>query len=385
MKSINELKQERAAKIAQMSTLVDRVMAENRSKDEAETTLWNNLDKEVTGLDENIRMAERQEELNKRSAGESVKTAVENSLSQRFLNAIESANKGQMASLKVNMAEFRAEPLISTTITQQNTQLGGISIVKQDAKSFLQNLGVKVYTGVKGQITLTSAASGNATFPGENTTDTSLNLAPAMLTLAPRRVGISTQYTKEFLSNVNDQIVTDVMVELEDAIWRRLATDLMYNVGVDAKDASTKIAGTTLAASDLYALEAGIGAAPKNPAFVTSPKVAAYLKGTATIASVSGPVWNGNPYSGSIDGIPAFGTPYTGTVAVNGVGSITSKQLIYGDWSEAAIAQFDTVNVIFNPYTFAKEGKIEVVLDTMADNGIVNYRAFNWINDVSIV
>ena len=192
--------------------------------------------------------------------------------------------------------------------------MGGLSIVKQDAKSFLAGLGVKTYEGVKGQITLASAASVSATFPGENTIDVSANLSPASLTLAPRRCGVTQTYTKEFLANVNDQIVNDMMTELQDAIWRKLAEDLMTNVGIDAKDSSVLIAGSTLAATDIYKLEAGITAAPKAPAFVTSPKVAGFLKGIATIANVSGPVWNGNPYAGSIDGLPAYGTPYAGGV-----------------------------------------------------------------------
>jgi hypothetical protein len=384
MKTVNDLKIERSKKIEQMEDLVKRVMEENRNKDEAETKLWNDLDTEVKGLDEKISMLERQEELNKRSIVSFEIKEERKSLSERFAEAMASASRGQMASFKASLAEFRAEPLLSNTITQQNTQLGGISIVKQDAKSFLQGLGTKVYTGVKGQITLTSAAAGNATFPGENTTDVSLNLVPAMLTLAPRRCSINTTYTKEFAANVNDQAIADVMLELEDALWRRIATDLMYNFLVDANDASTTIAGSTLAATDIYNLEAGISTAPKSPAFVTSPKVSGYLKGLATIASVAGPVWNGNPYVGSIDGIPAYGTPYTGTTAVNGVGSVTSEQLFYGDFSEAAVAQFGEVEFTFNPYTYAKEGKIEVVADTMADSGIVNYRAFKWIKDVSI-
>lgn len=377
MKNIYELKQERASKIAQMQDLVTNVMAENRAKNEAEVTQWNTLDKEVSALDETIKMAERQEELNKR-AGKPVEVATEGnkSVTARFMDAIAEARDGRLSSFKVRMEEFRADPLISTTIPQQNTQVGGVSIVKQDAKSFLQSLGVKVYTGIKGQLTLTSASAVAATFPGENTSATSANFTPSTITLAPRRVAVSQAYTKEFMQNVNDQIVADVLTDLQDSIWRKLGEDLMTNVGIDAASSAVTIAGSTLTATDIYNLEAGIEAAPKNPAFVTSPKVAGYLKGTATIAGVSGPVWNGNPYSGSIDGIPAYGTPYAG--------GVTSKKLIYGDWNEAAIAQFGEIEITINPYTYAKEGKVEFVVDTMADSGVVNKTAFQWIADVSI-
>lgn len=373
---IIDLKIERNEKVSQMKTIVDKVMGENRSQNDEEKNLWEKLEREVKELDSKISMAERQDEYNKVVVP--VQTNEKKSFVQQFRSAIDDANTGKMTSFKVDMREMRAEPLISTSVTQQNVQLGGVSIVKQDAKSFLNQLGVKTYTGVKGQITLTSAAQVTASFPGENTTDISANFTPAMLTLAPRRCGISQTYTKEFLANVNDEIVADVMTELQDAIWRKLATDLMLNMTIDAKDSSGLIAGSTLAATDIYALESGISAAPKAPAFVTSPKVAGFLKGTATIASVAGPIWNGNPYGGSIDGIAAYGTPYCGASGVS------SEQLFYGDWSEAAIATFGPVEITINPYTYAKEGKIEVVVDTMADTGIVNYRAFKWINDVSI-
>jgi len=378
MKSVYKMKEEKDLALNEMKAIVDTAIAEGRAKDEAETKRYNELDAQVNSLEAAIREYDLKIELEKRSlkAEDFIKKDEKETLSQRFLEAVNKAQTGQMVSFKANMAEFRAEPLISTSITQQNTQMGGLSVVKQDAKSFLQNLGVKVFTGVKGQITLASAASVSATFPGENTIDVSANLSPASLTLAPRRCGISQTYTKEFLANVNDEIVNDMLLELQDAIWRKLAEDLFTNMTTDAVDASTKIAGSTLAATDIYSLESGISAAPKAPAFVTSPKVAGYLKGLATIASVAGPVWNGNPYAGSIDGIPAFGTPYAG--------GVTAEKLFYGDFSEAAVAQFGEISITINPYTYAEYGKIQVVVDTLADTGVVNYRAFKWINDVSI-
>lgn len=376
MKNINELKQERAGKLAQMTAIVDKAMTENRSNNESEVENYNSLDKEVNSIDETIRMAERQEELNKRS-GKAIEIVAEGnkSVTARFMDAINEARSGKVSSFSVRMDEFRADPLISTTIAQQNTQVGGVSILKQDAKSFLQGLGTKVHTGVKGQITLTSASGVVATFPGENTSVSSANFTPSTITLAPRRIGVAQTYTKEFVQNVNDQILGDVLTDLQDAIWRKLAEDLMTKVTIHAVDSSVKIAGSTLVATDIYSLESGIKTAPKNPGFVTSPKVAGYLKGTATIAGVSGPVWTGNPYNGSVDGLPAYGNDYAG---------VTGKKLIYGDWNEAAIAQFGELEITINPYSYAKEGKIEFVVDTMADTGIVNKDAFKWINDVSI-
>lgn len=376
MKNINELKQERAGKIALMSDIVNNVMKENRAKDEAETARWNALDGEVKGLDESIRMLERQEELNK-MAGSPVEVAgTSKTVNARFMDAINEVRAGRVGSFTLSADEFRADPLVSTTIAQQNTQVGGVSIVKQDAKSFLQGLGTKVITGIKGQITLTSASAVVATFPDENTAPSSANFTPSTLTLSPRRVAVPQTYTKQFVQNVNDQIIADIITDLQDAIWRKLAEDLMTNVTIDAVDSSVRIAGSTLSTADIYSMEAAIEAAPMNPGFVTSPKVAAYLKGTATIANVSGPVWSGNPYNGSVDGIAAYGTPYAG--------GVTGKRLIYGDWNEAAVAQFGDVTVTINPYSLAKEGKIEIVVDTMADSGVVNKTAFRWINDVSI-
>lgn len=368
-----DLKIERNEKVSQMKTIVDKVLTENRSQNDEEKNMWEKLEGEVKELDSKISMAERQDAYN---VSIPVATNEKKSIAEQFRGAINEANSGRMTSFKVDLRELRAEPLISTSITQQNTQMGGLSIVKQDAKSFLAGLGVKTYEGVKGQITLASAASVTASFPGENTIDLSANLSPASLTLAPRRCGVTQTYTKEFLANVNDQIVNDMMTELQDAIWRKLAEDLMTNVTTDAKDASTLITGSTLTATDIYNLESGITAAPKAPAFVTSPKVAGFLKGLATVASVAGPMWNGNPYAGSVDGIPAYGTPYAG--------GVSAERLIYGDWNEAAIAQFGPVEITINPYTYAEYGKVQVVVDTMADTGIVNYRAFKWINDVSI-
>jgi HK97 family phage major capsid protein len=371
MKNIFELKQERASKIAQMSTLVDTVMAENRAKDEAEVTVWNNLDKEVISLDETIRMAERQEELNK-NTGKAVEVRTEAKLpvAIEFRNWLkDSVEKGITAPFN-GLGELRADPLLSTTNTAiiNKTVAPNVDIVTSPGEAFLRTLGVTFYDGLTGNFVLPSMDEDSATFPGEDASAASANMTPTSITLAGRRLTHTQSISVETLNQTNAGVYNSILQNLNNGIWKAVVADLFDQIDVDAATQKSAFGGTTLDYAKIVQQEASLGGFVGSNAYVTTPSVKAFLKKTAGLTNQDA-IWSDN----EVNGYPAFSAP-----------QVNAGTIYFGDWTKAVVGSFQGIQLIVDPYTDAKKGLINLTVIGMFDTGCANKRAFNILTDASI-
>lgn len=373
MKNINELKQERASKIAQMSTIVDRVMGENRSKNEAEAKLWNDLDSEVNGLDETIRMAERQEELNKR-AGKPVEVRNEEKqpVSIQFRDWLkDSVQKGITASFN-GLGELRADPIITSTDSAviNKSIAGGVDILTSPSEEFLRKLGITFYPGLQGNFIVPSMAEDKATFATESGDSSTADMSTSSLTLAARRVTHTQKISKETLVQTNPAIYTSILQNLVNGIWNAVTYDVFDTLETDAAtQTSTKSQASYVNFTDILNLEASLGGLNiSNAAYVTTPTGKAYLKGVAALTNQA-PIWANN----EVNGYPAYGVP-----------AANAKKLYFGDFSRSAVGQWGGLEIIVDPYTAAKQGQIVLTVIGMFDTGVTNKRAFTFCSDTSL-
>lgn len=378
MKTLNEMKQERASKIKTMSELVDRVMAENRAKSDAETKLWNDLDAEVKSLDEKIAMSERQEELNKRIASS---TPVENRadvkepIEKRFMQWLQDANAGKMVGA-FKLDELRAQPVLTTTDTGIINKIAnpdGISILQAPGEEFLRTLGLKFYTGLNGNLTLSSAPLSNAVWPAEDGSTATTGFAPSSITLAARRVTDYQYVTRETLSQSSPAVYASILQDLNDRLWNAIVYDVFDQLETDAASQVSTHPATEATSdyADMVRLEASIGGLQLNQgttAYVCSPLTKSYYKTAASIASIAGPAWNGN----EMNGYRAFGHP-----------GANADRMYFGDWSHAVVAEFGAPEIIIDPYSKAATGNIALTIVGLYDTGVRNKRAFSWIDDCS--
>ena len=373
MKNINELKQERASKIAQMSAIVDGVMAENRAKNETETSMWNNLDKEVNDLDETIRMAERQAELNAKS-GKAVEVRTESvkPLSIEFRDWLQSTVNGGGKDLKfTGLGELRADPFLATTDTTiiTKTVAPKVDILTSPGEAFLRQLGVTVYDGLQGNFVVPNMAEDVATFPGENTGAVSANMATSSITLAGRRLTHKQSISKETLNQTNPGVYNSILQNLLNGIWTAVVYDLFDTIDVDAASAATTFGGGTLDYGKIVQQEASLGGLMiGSAAYVTTPSVKAYLKKTAGLTNQAA-IWSEN----EVNGYPAFGVPQA-----------NASKVYFGDWSKAVVGSFQGIELIVDPYTAADKGLINLTVVGMFDTGCANPRAFNILTNASI-
>ena len=378
MKKINELKDERTQLVLRYNELMEVEKRSDEQRSEAD-----GLSKQISDIDKDIQLLERQEELNVKAASS---TPVEET-EERKVDLV----KGLREFLMTGKApeEFRSERggfLLRQDAFQYRDNLsttkgsefiptivdGQIVIAKTPAQTMLESLGVKMYPGLQGNFVIPSAAQITANSPGEATAVADASINPTGLTLAPVRTGAFQTITKELLAQTNPAIYAGIVQDLVDAVWRQVGAVFFDNLQTDAVDASTAKLGTYPTFANIVSLEGNVPYDMVSPAYVTTPGVAASLKQTATIASVTGPVWEGPNAAGMVNGYKAVAT-----------GLANTDTLIFGDFSKAAIGMWGDVELLVNPYAYDAEGMIKVTASGLFDSGVPNYRFFSWSPDAS--
>lgn len=353
MKKINELKSERAELVTKMEALVngEEMTEEQRSE-------WSVFETDINKIDADIKLLERQEELNKNKIIPMKENTEKKSVAVEFRDWLtEAVNKGQTTS-------FRADPVITSTDADliQKSVLG-IDVMVTPGEEFLRELGVTFYTGLTGTLALPSMDEDLATFPGEDASAASANMLPDSVVLAARRVTHTQSITRETLAQTSPQVYASILQALVDGIGKAMVYDVFDQVDADA---ATQIStmGATLTYADMVNCEASVGGLGiSKGAYVTSPTGKAFLKKTIELGTTVGPaIWKDN----EINGYPAFGTA-----------GANANKVYFGDWSKAAVGIWGSgVEIIVDPYSQAKQGRIALTVVALMDSGVQNKRAF---------
>jgi HK97 family phage major capsid protein len=372
MKRIDDLKQKRYTKLNEMKDIVDQVVAENRSKDEDETKRYDSIDKEVKGIDLQIKELESQEELNKRMGTplEIKTTDDKKSVVVEFRDWLkESVNQGKTSQFN-GLAEYRADPILTTTDTAviNKTVANYVDILRSPGEAFLRQLGCTFYTGLVGNFVVPNMAEDTAAFVGEDVSAASANMGLADLTLAARRVTHTQAITKETLAQTNPSIYASILQNLVNGLWNAVTNDVFDTIDSDGATQKSTYGAGTLSYKMLLQQEASIGGLNIGAgAYVTTPTVKAYLKGTAGLTNQAA-MWTNN----EVNGYPAYG-----------VTAANTGEIYFGDFSREAIGQWGGIEVIVDPYTDAKKGEIHLTAIGMFDTGVTNPRAFAILTNAS--
>jgi hypothetical protein len=374
MKKINELKQERAALIAKMDAI------SNSEKPIEKRDEFAGFENQVKDIDEQIRMALKQEELNKSLVATTVRTNVANEKTGVYVEALRDFFKtGKVAN---EYAEFRGwngglllrDDLLTTT--DAGLIVKDVEKTLNIAKTpiLLDKLPVKRMTGMKGQFDLTAMAQIVANFVGEGVAVPDASAYPQTpVTLAPRRLGAYEVVSTEALDSTNPNVWADVVQDIKDAWERKRSSDAITQLIADAVDASTTISGSNFALKDALQLQANVPYDMTYPTYLASPAIAAKLAATVGLAAVEGPIWKGNIFDGAISGIPAHSSA-----------AVPSNYLIFFDAAKLTTAEFGPKTVFFNPYEYDAEGKLKVTVSGQVDSGFGNYRFASFYPNASV-
>jgi HK97 family phage major capsid protein len=244
-----------------------------------------------------------------------------------------------------------------TTIGRDATKTVQKPMVALHPESLFSKLGVKVldkltnnvgYPVINSQTTMELQET-------ENPQDFIDNLSFDSITLKPRRFFSYVQYDRQIILSNDADVVGAMTEDLEASILEEVERKAFNELYVDGG------AATITSYSDIVALELeAAGKYISNPVYLVSPLAASRLK---MLAFNNAPVVLGDKL---ITGKPFVETPL-----------LSGDRVILGDFTKMVVGVWDKLsNYTFNPVSKAKDGLVEIIVNSYFDAGAINPNAF---------
>jgi|GEM_PF-2456557 len=376
MNKIEKIDLNLRAKISEMEEL-----SKNEQMTDEQVNRWNALKSEVTKLQDELRIAKEQEELNKlllreslrneddgekkdvvksfhRALNEYVQTSGR-SISKEFLG-----NEGGLVIPKEIL--YRADPILTTTnsaLVNVNSQ--PMALVTGDDFSLLRSLGVQFLEGLNGKQELPYMAQIVASQPNENLDVSTANATPLNVEIAPRAFGAFQTFSKQALLSMAPSIYNTIIQDMQLSVERKVVSDL-FNKFFTVSDVSIAPTASGLTYGDMINLtnvDYNIG----NAAFVTDNLIRVYLEQKPVNSTGIALAWN------------SINNTIGGRTAVSSQ-AMKARRAVYGNFSFAAVGIWGSPELIVNPYTYDSTGKLKVTVLGFYDTGIRNKYAFKFFN-----
>ena len=250
-------------------------------------------------------------------------------------------------------------------------------------RQVLTRLGATVLDNLVGNVkinTQTAESSNTIGVIAETATATAADQTLNAITLAPHRIAAYTQLSNQLITqstpNVEsfalNNVVKAIMNALQNAVFQGASNADIVGIpnvtGVNISNVATANKPTWGEILDLIKPLAGTDFAIETSGFALNSTVMATLMSTLKSANnfefIMSEFLN-NDGMKSLSGLKAAIT--------NSVGS----EIIFGDWSNLFVGMWGGLGVIYDPYTQAKNGSVEVVAEVFADAQIGNPGLFS--------
>jgi len=427
-----ELKKKREGLLAEMDKLANKA---EKLTDE-ESTRWEDLQKEVDGLNKEIRLEEQRENhLRLRAAGSEIelsKTEERDLQQYSFVKALaEFLRNGRLSGLELEMHQEAQKEMAAFGeavggfgISQKVLRLGGhkradittgsAPLVPTDivgfidalyAKMFCVKLGAQTMSGLTGDVSIprvaTKATAGWATEVADASdagSDTeSVSLTPKRLTcyqdISKLLIFQSPMNVEQLVRNL---FIMATQVTADAAFIAGAAngpTGLLATDGIGAVAGGTDGAAPTLAnllslIKEVSVDDADIGSL----AFLTNPYVRYKLQTTPIVtglndtsnfygyAESAARIWPVDVADRLIGYNAAVSTQVPHTLEKGGSGAVCSA-IIFGNWLEMIIAQFGAFDVTVDPLSQAIGNKVRVVINSFWDSALRHPASFAAMKD----
>ena len=290
---------------------------------------------------------------NNREMDESTKSVCE-----RGVDEMRKAGVSYAGQIQLPMEE-RADVSIANDNAIVGTDIVGI-IAPLRAKNVLIGAGARFLSGLVGDVQLPVMGAGNVAWEGETAAAPDAGYTFAAVKLSPKRLTAYVDVSKQFLNQ--DSVSAEMLIreDLVNAINSKLEQTIL---GTE-NGSTTQPAGifynngTTLTELTNYKSVAKLESQVDAANTFGEKKYIIGLGAKATLRT-TGKGTTGDSMilaNGEIDGTPAFATSNTGDLNV-----------AYGDWSMVAIGQWGAIDLVVDPYTVAKEGKVRLVVNAYFD------------------
>lgn len=404
--TIAEIRQRKAAKVAEQRAMLAKAQSENRNLSTDEARAFDALKSEVTELEQAETRQQFVDEAERRAAGVTVSngnTDSRASLEQRvsLLTILRAATEGR--ALTGPEAEMHAElerrngaakhggilvPL-SAFEARANTVAGSPDLVGTVHRGDLyigplrrsllvRKLGVRTLSGLVGNVSIPKAGSGLTVgwvAEGGNVPESDMGFDA--VTLSPKHVGGVTEMSRQLIQQSSPAIEDLVREDLSFAIASAVDAAIIAGTGIGAipkgltartganGDVQTADLPTTWA--DVLAIEQQLAAVNVTPTgWYTSPGVMSTLRGTLKSASA------GSDYLATADKVGDLPAAASNAAGLAGLA-------ILGDWSQILLGQWgDAVEILVNPYAEApyRRGGVLVRAFSTVDVAVRHEQAF---------
>jgi HK97 family phage major capsid protein len=379
---LNDLKETRAAKIAEMRTINDKAMADNRDLDEGERTKFDALEKETRTLEDQIGRAEKlaayerleaagervggegemRHELRNYSLSAAINGAMTGRLTGREAEVHQELSKGreQRAGAGIHLA-VPTEILLGETRSQTvgSDPAGGYTVATQLAAVAdrfrpalkVQSMGATVMANLTGFLDLPNlASSGTAAWVQEDGNATRSAAGFDKVSMGPKTITGEYRLSRRLMlqsgASIEDLLRRDLgfilaqgldLAAINGSGQNAEPLGILNTAGVTKETTETDFSDTT--ANLISGLE--IDDVTGTAAFLTNPTV---MKAVRKIKDADDHV------------IPASELFHAQRVEVStqvpttiGAGGDKSA-LIYGQWGELVIGYWSAVDILLNPY-----------------------------------
>ncbi len=383
---LNDLREKRSAKIAEMRGINDKAMNDKRDLDDAERKQFDALEKEVRALDEQIGRAEklaayeRIEAGGERVGGEGeLRRELRNySLTSAINGAMSGRLTGREAEVHQELSRGREQRgghgnasgihlAVPTEIllgevrsqTVDSGPAGGFTVATQVAAVAdrfrpalkVQSLGATVMANLTGFLDLPNlASSGTAAWVGENGNATRSAVTFEGVSMGPKTVAGEYRLSRRLMlqsgASIEDLLRRDLGFLLAQALDLAAINGggvaaplgILQTAGVTKETTETDFSDTT--ANLIAGLE--IDDVTGTAAFLTNPtvmKAVRKIKATDSDRVIpAGELFHGQRYEVSTQ------VPTT-------IGETNNKSaLIYGQWGELILGYWSAVDILLNPY-----------------------------------
>lgn len=257
------------------------------------------------------------------------------------------------------------------------------------------SLGATFLPGLQGKVSFPRQKSAGtfswvAENPGADVSDT--NLQTDSVTISPHIGQSTTSYSRNLLQ----QAVIDVeaLVRNDLALISAIAIDLAAINGSGASNQPTGILptsgigsvavgtnGGTVTWNNIVDLEKTVdnaNALRGALAYLTNPTQKGQLKKIAQISATTGiPTW----FDGELNGYRAESSTNVPSNLTKGTSTTICSAIIFGNWQELIVGQWNALELIVDPYRLKKQGMIEVTSYISVDVALRHPASFAAIQD----
>lgn len=259
-------------------------------------------------------------------------------------------------------------------------------------KTVLREMGATMWTGLTSNVDLIRQdGAAAATWEGENDDNANTDPTVESVSLRPKRLGAQTIIGKQLIFQTNSISVENWIrdnlnlaqgVALETAALNGsgvapIPTGLLNISGIgDVAIGANGGAPTWAKIVELESTVADANAEYGTLAYLTTAIMRGKLKTTEKASSTAQFIWNMN----EMNGYRSFVSTVLPKTLTKGTSS-DCHPIIYGNWAELYIAQWDGLDIVVDPYTLAKKAQLAITVNGWYDINARHLESFAAIQD----